>query len=135
MSALKTILVTGSTGNQGSAVIEVSRCGSATAVFTGIRAKQCEQTLVKLNETRPRFNILALTRDQTTEKAKALTSFSRVTLVTGELTKPDTLFSHGKLHGLFLMQDSMMPAEVEHGESLAVTQHDRSPGGAEVTPL
>ncbi len=81
----RTILVTGATGKQGGAAV---------------------RALVKLNEAAPspKYKILALTRDASSEKAAPLASLPNVSVVQGNLAKPETLFNE-PVHGLFLIQN------------------------------
>ncbi|KAF9043742.1 NAD(P)-binding protein [Hymenopellis radicata] len=63
--------------------------------------------LVKLNAaaSSPKYKILALTRDASSEKAAALANLPGVSLLQGTLAKPETLFNE-PIHGVFLLGPS-----------------------------
>jgi uncharacterized protein YbjT (DUF2867 family) len=74
------LLITGATGKQGGAVIRAL-----------------------LSRSSP-FHILALTRDASSAKAKSLALKSNVTVVEGDSTSPESIFSkHGPIHGIFIV--------------------------------
>lgn len=66
----RTILVTGATGKQGSAVIDA---------------------LLSANESDKAFSIIAVTRDTNSRSAQALARRPNVSVVTGDLADPDEL--------------------------------------------
>ncbi|WWC93536.1 hypothetical protein V866_000371 [Kwoniella sp. B9012] len=86
----KPVLVIGATGNQGSAVVKA---------------------LVDINNasTIPKYRILALTRDSTSEKARFLKNLSNVEIVQGDLDQVDVIFEEvlakvDKVYGVFSVQ-------------------------------
>lgn len=74
------LLITGATGKQGGAVIDALLSASAP------------------------FDILALTRDASSARARALASKPKVTVVEGDLASiADALSKHGPIYGVFLV--------------------------------
>ncbi|KAF8914489.1 hypothetical protein CPB85DRAFT_1252103 [Mucidula mucida] len=99
---IRTILVFAATGKQGGATVHA---------------------LVKLNAAAPspKYKILALTRDASSEKAAALANLPGVSLLQGSLAKPETLFNES-IHGVFLYGPSpeghLMPDEEKEARAL-----------------
>ncbi len=98
-STIRTILVCAATGKQGGATV---------------------RALVKLNAaaSSPKYKILALTRDTSSEKAASLANLPGVSLLQGSLAKPETLFNE-PIHGVFLYGPSpeghLIPDEEKEG--------------------
>lgn len=74
----RTILVTGATGKQGSAVIDA---------------------LLSANESDKAFSIIAVTRDTNSRSAQALARRPNVSVVTGDLADPDAIFDQATANG------------------------------------
>lgn len=100
MSGPKRILVTGATGKQGGALIAA---------------------LLKHPPTP--FEIIALTRDATSARARALASKPHVSVIEGNLDDTAAIFKKAKdLHGVFSVQSPLNPATEEaQGKSLVDT--------------
>jgi uncharacterized protein YbjT (DUF2867 family) len=78
--AARKLLITGATGNQGRAVIDALLSSSSP------------------------FQILALTRDASSARAKSLASKPYITVIEGDSTSPAPIFSkHGPIYGVFLV--------------------------------
>lgn len=100
----KTILITGATGKQGSAVIDA------------LLAHAPE------NDNGPLFNILAVTRDRSSRSAQALARNPKVSLIEGDLAEPDAIFDQAtadgaRIWGVFAVQVNS-PNEERQGKSL-----------------
>ena len=82
MTPPRTLLVTGATGKQGGALINALLSSQPT----------------------PPFNIAALTRNRTSNSAKALAARPRISLVEGNLDDPEPVFKQlGPVWGVFLV--------------------------------
>ncbi|ORY24443.1 hypothetical protein BCR39DRAFT_590559 [Naematelia encephala] len=101
---VKTILVTGATGQQGGATV---------------------RALVESNKTvKEPFSILALSRNPTSDASIALGKLENVEVVKGDLNEPDSidqLFeAHGPIYGVFSVQSTFVPGEeTAQGNALA----------------
>ncbi|WWC85974.1 uncharacterized protein L201_000845 [Kwoniella dendrophila CBS 6074] len=97
----RTILITGATGQQGGATL---------------------RSLVEHNKsTSNPINLLALTRNATSDKAKPLSSLPNVKVIQGDLTKKDEIekiFEDEKIDSVFSIQDNFQGNEVEQGTNL-----------------
>lgn len=76
----KTILVTGATGKQGSAVIDALLAANAY-------------------DDKPLFTILAVTRDRTSRSSQALAQKPHVSIIEGDLADPDAIFDKATADG------------------------------------
>ncbi|RDL36181.1 Uncharacterized protein BP5553_06793 [Venustampulla echinocandica] len=86
----KKILITGATGKQGGAVIDALRSSSTP------------------------FQILALTRNASSPKARTLASEPNVTVVEGDSTNPAPIFEkHRPIHGVFSVTAMKKPGDEE----------------------
>ncbi|ORY30365.1 hypothetical protein BCR39DRAFT_529465 [Naematelia encephala] len=90
----KTILVTGATGKQGSGVV---------------------RALSAISKNDGSFKILALTRNPSSDAAKALTTLPGVQVIQGDLDDPEPIFSAHKLDGVFSVQDYAAKDEAKQG--------------------
>lgn len=102
MSIIKTIFVTGATGNQGGAVVR--------------------------NLVEKGFHVKALTRNAATEKAKALVK-PGVEVIEGTLEKPASFSAHLKdVDGVFSVQDFKQGTKKEIQQGIALADYAKSSG-------
>ena len=67
------------------------------------------QALSQLNATRTRYKILAVTRDPSADKPKALASLPGVDLVKFLPDQTEDLFAKERIYGVFLVQNPAAP--------------------------
>jgi uncharacterized protein YbjT (DUF2867 family) len=92
----KTVLITGATGKQGSAVISALLAAAPTSPF----------------------KIIALTRDAKSRGALNLASNANITIIEGDLSNPNAIFSQaGPIWGVYSVQVNS-PAEEQQGKAL-----------------
>ncbi|KAF5016175.1 hypothetical protein F66182_12229, partial [Fusarium sp. NRRL 66182] len=107
MTTTRTILVTGATGKQGSALIDA---------------------LLAENNTNTPIHIIAVTRDTTSRSAQALARRPNLSVIAGDLADPDAIFdqayavpgNQGGVWGVFGVQINS-PFEEQQGKALITT--------------
>ncbi|RAO71716.1 uncharacterized protein BHQ10_007728 [Talaromyces amestolkiae] len=113
MATTRTILVTGATGKQGSALIDA---------------------LLAADNTNTPIHIIAVTRDTTSGSAKALACRPNVSVIAGDLADPDAIFDQAStisenqgVWGVFGVQINS-PFEEQQGKALITTAAARGVG-------